>query len=100
MPATSSVHAQTAGRPGIARSGAAMLAASGMKRTRGKENSVAGSGPDLMVRRLSPAARLAQKQPHARDSERSGQENVKNEPRDRRLQIGLVIAVKERQSSG
>lgn len=53
-----------------------------------------------MVRCLPPAARLAQKQPHTRDGERSGQKKVKDEPRDRRLQVGLVIAIKKRQFPG
>jgi hypothetical protein len=64
---------------------------------KGKENSMAGRRPDWMRRRVMPAAQLTQKQPHARDSERSGQENVKDEACDWRLQIGFVMAIKDRQ---
>src|SRR3546814_18999348 len=74
-----------------------MHAASGVKRMKGKENSMAGRRPDWMRRRVMPAAQLTQKQPHARDSERSGQENVKDEACDWRLQIVFVMATKDRQ---
>lgn len=63
MPTTSSVHAHTADRPGIARSGAAMLVASGMKRTKDKENSVTGGEPDgsafASCGAINPALRFA-----------------------------------------
>ena len=77
-----------------------MLAASGVKRMKRNENSVACRRPCLMARRLSPDARLAEEQPRARYGERSGQKDVRDEPGDRRLQIGRVIAIKERQFSG
>lgn len=64
---------------------------------KGHQYSVADRRPDLIVRRLPPAARLAEKQPHTSNCERSGQKNVEGEPGDRRLQIGLVIAIKKRQ---
>lgn len=76
MPEASSAHAQGAGRPGSEMSAAAMLAASGMKRTKGKGSSGTCSRPDLRVGCRPAAARSAEKQAYARDDKRSGQQNI------------------------
>ena len=79
-PEASSAHDQGAGRPGSEMSAAAMLAASGIKRTKGKGSSATCSRPDLRVGGWPAASRSAEKQMHAGDCERSGQQDVKCKP--------------------